>query len=355
MWLARSSFSTSSTCWPAPGRVAGDRRAVDAAADDQEIEGVHCRPIASLRAERSNPVTGFLDCFVASLLAMTRDGRAPWPRLILVIDAGTTSTRAMLFGADGACLGVAQRELAQHYPRPGWVEHDAEEIWQASLACAGEMVEKAGGAGRIAGIGITNQRETIVFWSRATGEALARAIVWQDRRTAELCARLKEAGHEAAVQAKTGLLLDPYFSGSKIAWAMAHWPALRDGGRGSVHRHGGELAGVQTDRRAARLRCDQCLADGLDGHPCRRLGRGFADLFDAPRAALPEIVDCAGLMARRACSARRSRSPAWRATSRRRRSGRRASRRATPRAPTGPARSCSPIRGRRRRSRKAGC
>jgi glycerol kinase len=110
--------------------------------------------------------------------------------LILVIDAGTTSTRAMLFARDGACLGTAQRELTQHYPAPGWVEHDAEEIWQASLACAGEMVEAAGGAGRIAGIGITNQRETILFWSRRTGKPLARAIVWQDRRTAELCAKL---------------------------------------------------------------------------------------------------------------------------------------------------------------------
>src|SRR6185295_5810753 len=131
---------------------------------------------------------------------------------ILVIDAGTTSTRAMLFGADGSLGGSAQEELTQHYPRPGWVEHDAEEIWDKSLACARAMVEEAGGAGRIAGIGITNQRETIVFWSRRTGAALGPAIVWQDRRTADLCAALKEQGHEAEVQAKTGLLLDPYFS-----------------------------------------------------------------------------------------------------------------------------------------------
>ena len=129
---------------------------------------------------------------------------------ILVLDEGTTSTRAMLFGADGSCRGSEQRELKQHYPRPGWVEHDAAEIWAATLGCARAMVEKAGGADRIAGIGITNQRETIVFWSRRTGEPLAPAIVWQDRRTAADCARLKEAGHEPALHAKTGLVLDPH-------------------------------------------------------------------------------------------------------------------------------------------------
>src|SRR4051812_45989194 len=107
---------------------------------------------------------------------------------LLVIDEGTTSTRAMLFAPDGACLAVAQRELAQHYPRPGWVEHDAEEIWSSSLACARAVVAQAGGADRVAAIGITNQRETILFWSRRTGRALAPAIVWQDRRTAGLCA-----------------------------------------------------------------------------------------------------------------------------------------------------------------------
>src|SRR5437870_3694863 len=110
---------------------------------------------------------------------------------ILVIDAGTTSTRAMLFSRGGACLGVAQAELTQFYPRPGWVEHDAEEIWARTLGCAQKVVAEAGGAGRIAGIGITNQRETVCFWSRQTGRALAHAIVWQDRRTAEICAGLK--------------------------------------------------------------------------------------------------------------------------------------------------------------------
>ena len=133
---------------------------------------------------------------------------------ILVIDEGTTSTRAILFAADGDCLGSCSRPITQHYPAPGLVEHDAGEIWTLTLACAQEMVAKAGGADRIAGIGITNQRETIVFWDRRTGEPLAPAIVWQDRRSAAICERLKADGNEPTVQAKTGLLLDPYFSGS---------------------------------------------------------------------------------------------------------------------------------------------
>ena len=149
---------------------------------------------------------------------------------ILVIDEGTTSTRAMLFSPDGKMLGSAQEPLTQHYPSPGLVEHDAAEIWTKTLACTQAMVARAGGAGRISAIGITNQRETIVFWDRRTGEPLAPAIVWQDRRTADDCARFKTAGHEPSVQAKTGLLLDPYFSGSKIGWALKNWPKLKDAG-----------------------------------------------------------------------------------------------------------------------------
>src|SRR5690606_13719733 len=130
--------------------------------------------------------------------------------LILVLDEGTTSTRAMLFTPAGEPRGTAQRELTQHYPRPGWVEHDAGEIWDRTLACARDMVAVAGGAERIACIGVTNQRETVVAWDRNSGEPLARAIVWQDRRTAPLCEELRAAGHEDAVREATGLLLDPY-------------------------------------------------------------------------------------------------------------------------------------------------
>ena len=213
---------------------------------------------------------------------------------ILVIDAGTTSTRAMLLAADGACLGVEQAELTQYYPRPGWVEHDAEEIWERTLACAQAVVEGAGGAAKIAGIGITNQRETICFWSRSTGRALSRAIVWQDRRTAEICAGLKQAGHEAAVQRQTGLLLDPYFSGSKIGWAMAEWPEVAAAGDdlciGTVEswlvfRLTGGLH-VTDATNASRTALMDIHTGSWDS--------GLAALFGAPMAALPEIVDCAG-------------------------------------------------------------
>ena len=215
--------------------------------------------------------------------------------LILVIDAGTTSTRAMLFGADGRCLGTAQRELTQHYPRPGWVEHDAGEIWEKSLACAQGAAEKAGGAERIAAIGITNQRETICFWSKKTGEPLAPAIVWQDRRTAEDCARLKEAGHEAAVQAKTGLLLDPYFSASKIAWALREWQQLKAAGDdlaiGTVESW---LIWKLTDGGRHVSDASNASRTALMNIHEGRWDEGLLDLFGVPQAALPEIVDCAG-------------------------------------------------------------
>jgi glycerol kinase len=213
--------------------------------------------------------------------------------LILVIDAGTTSTRAMLFGADGRCLGTEQRELQQYYPRDGWVEHDADEIWQSSLTCARAMVEQAGGAERIAALGITNQRETIIFWSRRTGEALGRAIVWQDRRTADLCAKLKAEGHEAALQGKTGLLLDPYFSATKIAWALEHVPALREAGEDLC-------VGTVESWLVFKLTAGLHISDATNASRTALMDihkgdwdDGLCDLFGVPKAALPEIVDCA--------------------------------------------------------------
>ncbi|MEA3065523.1 MAG: glycerol kinase [Sphingomonadales bacterium] len=213
---------------------------------------------------------------------------------ILVIDEGTTSTRAMLFAVEGACLATEQRELAQHYPRPGWVEHDAEEIWASSLACARAVVAAGGGAGRIAALGIANQRETILFWSRRTGRALAPAIVWQDRRTAEACARLKAAGHEEAVQAKTGLLLDPYFSASKIAWALDHWPQLREAG-------GDLCVGTVESWLVFKLTGGLHLSDATNASrtalmdiAAGRWDEGLLDLWGVPASPLPEIVDCAG-------------------------------------------------------------
>lgn len=213
---------------------------------------------------------------------------------ILVLDEGTTSTRAMLFAADGKVVGSSQRPLTQHYPAPGLVEHDAAEIWSLTLECAREMVAKAGGADQIAGIGITNQRETVVFWDRRTGEPLAPAIVWQDRRTADICASLKARGEEAAVQAKTGLLLDPYFSGSKIGWALQNWPQLKDAGE---HLAVGTIDSYLIFRLTGGLHITDAtnasrtalMAIGSGGWD-----DGLIDLFDVPRAILPEITDCAG-------------------------------------------------------------
>src|SRR4051812_22692131 len=142
---------------------------------------------------------------------------------LVAIDQGTTSTRAIVFDAGLAPVAIAQQELRQIYPAPGWVEHDPEEIWSAVVATVREAMANAGvGASDIAGIGITNQRETTVVWDRASGKPIHNAIVWQDRRTADACAALRAAGHEAAVTDKTGLVLDPYFSATKIGWLLDH-------------------------------------------------------------------------------------------------------------------------------------
>jgi glycerol kinase len=139
--------------------------------------------------------------------------------VILAIDQGTTGTTCIVFDEGGRPAGRAYREFTQHFPRPGWVEHDAAEIWDVTRAVAGEALERAGNPS-LAGIGITNQRETVVAWDRDTGEPLHRAIVWQDQRTAARCDELKEAGHEPLVRERTGLVLDPYFSGTKIEWLL---------------------------------------------------------------------------------------------------------------------------------------
>jgi glycerol kinase len=147
---------------------------------------------------------------------------------LLALDQGTTSSRAILFDIVGRPLATAQREFTQHFPRPGEVEHDAEEILATQLGCMSEVLVRAGvSAESVAAIGITNQRETVVLFERATGRALARAIVWQDRRTAARCAELTAAGHAGAIAQRTGLVLDPYFSATKIAWLLDHVPGAR--------------------------------------------------------------------------------------------------------------------------------
>jgi glycerol kinase len=207
----------------------------------------------------------------------------------LVIDEGTSSTRAMRIGADGRLGAMAQRELTTNYPQPGWVEQDADEIWALTLSAAREAL----GAGHAAAIGITNQRETIVFWDRVTGAALAPAIVWQDRRTADDCARLRDAGHEAAVQSATGLLLDPYFSATKIAWALRHWPQLREAAANLC-------VGTVESWLVFKLTGGLHVSDATNASRTQLMNlrggwsEGLCDLFGIPRLSLPEIVDCAG-------------------------------------------------------------
>jgi len=218
-------------------------------------------------------------------------------RLILVLDEGTTSTRAMLFAPDGRRLGMAQADLSQYYPQPGWVEHDAAEIWDKTLACARDMVMQAGGADRIAAIGITNQRETVVAWDRRTGQPLAPAIVWQDRRTAGHCAVLRDAGEEEAIQRRTGLVLDPYFSATKMRWLLDHAPAVAEAGSalafGTIESWlMWKLTGGLHVSDASNASRTQLMAlDGTDWD------QGLCDLFGVPPHALPQIVDNVGAFA----------------------------------------------------------
>lgn len=150
------------------------------------------------------------------------------PKFLLAIDQGTTSSRAILFREDMTVAAVGQQEFAQHFPASGWVEHEPDDLLRTTLSVCREALEKGKAAAKdVAAIGITNQRETTVVWDRATGKSIHRAIVWQDRRTADRCEQLKKEGHEQQVAAKTGLLLDPYFSGTKLAWILDHVPGAR--------------------------------------------------------------------------------------------------------------------------------
>lgn len=216
---------------------------------------------------------------------------------ILVLDAGTTSTRAMIFDRRGRMESVAQSGLTQHYPKPGWVEHDASEIWEKTLSCMREVVGEA--AADIAAIGITNQRETVVAWDRNSGEPLARAIVWQDRRTAGFCAQLKEGGQEPDVQRRTGLLLDPYFSGTKMRWMLDNDETVRaaaDQGRlafGTVESwlvyklsSGAHLSDASNASRTLLL--------ALDGE---QFDEDLCQLFGVPKETLPQIIDTHGVLA----------------------------------------------------------
>jgi len=213
---------------------------------------------------------------------------------ILAIDQGTTSTRAIVFDAAFNPVKTAQIELQQHYPQPGWVEHDPEDIWSATLAVCREAIA-AVGVDQIAAIGITNQRETTIVWERKTGAPVHKAIVWQDRRTAEVCAALREAGHEKRVQEITGLLLDPYFSATKIAWILDQDPTLRrraEAGElafGTIEsflawRLTGGKAHVSDVTNAARTLLLDIAKGGWSDELCA--------LLRVPRALLPNVLAC---------------------------------------------------------------
>jgi len=220
--------------------------------------------------------------------------------LILAIDQGTTSSRAIAFevGDDQSLKSVAisQIELGQHFPHSGWVEHDAAEIWTATLQTCREVIRKAGGVARFAAIGITNQRETAVIWDAATGEPLHRAIVWQDRRTADVSARMTRDGHEPMVQAATGLILDPYFSATKFAWLLDKVPGARErAAKGEV------LLGTIDSWLIWKLTAGQShVTDATNASrtslmdlTARTWRDDLCDLFDVPKAALPRIAGCA--------------------------------------------------------------
>ena len=250
------------------------------------------------------------------------------PDYLLAIDQGTTSTRAILFDAALAPVATAQQEFAQIYPAPGLVEHDPEDIWATtSPPCAPPWRRRAPAPSDIAALGITNQRETTIVWDRATGRPIHNAIVWQDRRTADRCAELRAAGHEPAIAARTGLLLDPYFSATKIGWLLDHVAGAREAARagrlafGTVDSFllwrltGGKLHATDATNAARTLLLDIREA---------RWDADLCDLFGVPMGLLPQVRDCAGDFGTTSGAVRRTDPHSWgsRATSRRRRSGR---------------------------------
>jgi len=218
--------------------------------------------------------------------------------LILALDQGTTSTRAIVFEAGGKPLAEAGAPLQQHYPRDGWVEHDADEIFDASVAVLKAAVEKAGKTlADIAAIGITNQRETLVVWEKATGRPIHKAIVWQDRRTEEMCARLRDAGCEPRVTQITGLLLDPYFSGTKLAWLLDHVAGARAAAEAGELLAGTidawliwKLTGGKVHATDATNASRTLLYDIRKGEWSAEMG----EMLGVPLGLLPEVRDCAG-------------------------------------------------------------
>jgi len=219
-------------------------------------------------------------------------------KYILALDQGTTSSRAILFDSAGSAVDSMQQEYPQHFPRPGWVEHDARDIWNTQIEVAQQLVARSCSAEEIAAIAITNQRETTVLWDRQTGEPIAPAIVWQDRRTADLCVTLRQQGHLEQIQAKTGLVLDAYFSGTKLAWLLDHV----EGARARAQR--GELAFGTVDSWLA-WKLTGGAAHVTDASNASRTllfnlhtlawDEELLALFNIPVAVLPEVVPSSGI------------------------------------------------------------
>jgi glycerol kinase len=220
------------------------------------------------------------------------------PDHLIALDQGTTSTRAIVFDARLAPVATAQQEFRQIFPAPGWVEHDPEDIWGTSVATVREAMAKAGLAAKdIAGIGITNQRETTLVWDRASGKPIHNAIVWQDRRTADRCAALRRERHEPLVSDKTGLLLDPYFSATKIAWMLDHVAGARAAAAAGRLAFGTvdtfllwRLTGSRVHATDATNAARTALLDIHHGE----WDDALLALFDVPAALLPQVRDCAG-------------------------------------------------------------
>ncbi len=219
--------------------------------------------------------------------------------MILAIDQGTTGTTCLVFDEQAELIGRAAREFEQHFPRPGWVEHDADEIWRVTQAVAGAALDDAGlGPGELQAVGITNQRETVCVWDPRTGEPLHRAIVWQDRRTAARCDELREQGYEELVRRRTGLVLDPYFSATKIEWLLANVEGLRERAQSGgavfgtvdawlIYKLTGELA---TDpSNASRTMLFDIAGGGWDPE--------LLELLGIPERALPRVATSCGPIA----------------------------------------------------------
>jgi glycerol kinase len=220
------------------------------------------------------------------------------PQFILALDQGTTSSRAILFDRAGQPVASRQQEFPQHFPQPGWVEHDAHDLWTTQLACARQVIIDAGiDTAQVAGIGIANQRETTVLWDRASGAPVAPAIVWQDRRTAGACDALRAAGQAAFIAQRTGLEIDAYFSATKLAWLLDHVPDAR------ARALRGELAFGTVDSWLAFKLCGRHVTDASNASRTMLFNlhtlawdADLLALFDIPAALLPEIVPSAGVL-----------------------------------------------------------